>query len=503
MITASLQAQVRDSLMLYCTFDDVNSITNPVAGPGGTFNADPVTNFTTGQVGNAYYASYYESDLVSFPIGVLPARKGCIEFWGRLFGMSEYVNDGWGHAPAFCYTTNGEYEFEFNGNNGMGGSGLCGRVGLMANGWQGSVATGFWLESHAFSSILGDVNAWHHYALVWDIDGISGYSYSMQLFIDGLPVGSCNLNNEYYCMVVENIPTSGSFNIIAFEIDHGSVAIDELKVWNYAKTQFIDHAYIYTVLNDQQICKNDSTSFEVKAVGIPPINYKWQKDGVDISGATDSILAIAQVQPEDAGEYRCIASNSHGIDTSNTATLWVEFAVSTSIQGFTNVLEYQVETYSVEMQQGHTYEFIAEGGNRIDGTENSITVHWGTAGQGFVKLVETSDIGCDADTNTLNVIIGSLSVEESAVGGQRSAVRVFPNPTGGIVNLQFTLYNLQSINLKIYNAQGQEVAVVLNEKLTAGEHTVRWDAEGLPAGIYFYRLTTDDYRLTTGKLVLK
>jgi hypothetical protein len=82
-------------------------------------------------------------------------------------------------------------------------------------------------------------------------------------------------------------------------------------------------------------------------------------------------------------------------------------------------------------------------------------------------------------------------------------IESYPNPTGGIVNLQFTLYNLQSIILKIYNAQGQEVAVVLNEKLTAGEHTVRWNAEGLPSGIYFYRLTTNDQRTATGKLVIK
>jgi hypothetical protein len=81
--------------------------------------------------------------------------------------------------------------------------------------------------------------------------------------------------------------------------------------------------------------------------------------------------------------------------------------------------------------------------------------------------------------------------------GEARRIVSYPNPTGGIINLQFTVYNLQSISLRIYNAQGQEVAVVLEEKLSAGEHTVRWDAQGMPAGIYFYQLTTDDYRLTT------
>ena len=52
--------------------------------------------------------------------------------------------------------------------------------------------------------------------------------------------------------------------------------------------------------------------------------------------------------------------------------------------------------------------------------------------------------------------------------------------------------------LKVYNAQGQEVATVIDEKLPAGERTVRWDASGLPAGVYYYRLTTDDRPLPTG-----
>jgi hypothetical protein len=71
--------------------------------------------------------------------------------------------------------------------------------------------------------------------------------------------------------------------------------------------------------------------------------------------------------------------------------------------------------------------------------------------------------------------------------------------------------------LKIYDVNGREVAVVMDEKLPAGEHRVSYDASGLPAGIYFYRLTSfaefiplsaglrmtgDDWGLTTsGKMV--
>jgi hypothetical protein len=87
------------------------------------------------------------------------------------------------------------------------------------------------------------------------------------------------------------------------------------------------------------------------------------------------------------------------------------------------------------------------------------------------------------------------------VKSQQSAVSCYPNPTAGPTEFQISIFEFQQVSLKVYNTQGQEVATVLDEVLPAGKHTVKWDAGGLQAGIYFYRLTTDDYRLTTGKLV--
>jgi hypothetical protein len=66
-----------------------------------------------------------------------------------------------------------------------------------------------------------------------------------------------------------------------------------------------------------------------------------------------------------------------------------------------------------------------------------------------------------------------------------------------MIDFRFTVYDLGSMILKVYNAQGQEVAVVLDEEMAAGEYTVRWDATALPAGIYFYRPQTSDLRPST------
>ena len=95
-----------------------------------------------------------------------------------------------------------------------------------------------------------------------------------------------------------------------------------------------------------------------------------------------------------------------------------------------------------------------------------------------------------------NILVGSpVGVPE--VVSRQSSVVSYPNPTGGIVDFRLSMVDVRDVTLKIYDGLGREVATMLDEQLPAGEHTVEFDMSGLPAGIYFYRLTTDDRRLTT------
>ena len=43
----------------------------------------------------------------------------------------------------------------------------------------------------------------------------------------------------------------------------------------------------------------------------------------------------------------------------------------------------------------------------------------------------------------------------------------------------------------------QEVATLVNGFKTTGEHEVTWQPRGLPSGIYFYRLLSDNYKLNS------
>ncbi len=50
----------------------------------------------------------------------------------------------------------------------------------------------------------------------------------------------------------------------------------------------------------------------------------------------------------------------------------------------------------------------------------------------------------------------------------------------------------QQVELTIHNTLGQKITTLVSENQPPGEYTVRWDASGMPSGIYFYKLTTKD-----------
>ena len=65
-------------------------------------------------------------------------------------------------------------------------------------------------------------------------------------------------------------------------------------------------------------------SFSVGASGTPPLAYQWQRNGVNIAGATASTYTIGSASATDDGAtFRCVVTNSFGTATSSAATLTV------------------------------------------------------------------------------------------------------------------------------------------------------------------------------------
>jgi len=69
------------------------------------------------------------------------------------------------------------------------------------------------------------------------------------------------------------------------------------------------------------ITEGSNAVFGVSATGVPSPSYQWRHNGVDISGATASVLSLTGIQPNAGGLYSVIVSNAYGVLTSSNALL--------------------------------------------------------------------------------------------------------------------------------------------------------------------------------------
>jgi plastocyanin len=77
----------------------------------------------------------------------------------------------------------------------------------------------------------------------------------------------------------------------------------------------------------------------------------------------------------------------------------------------------------------------------------------------------------------------------------------YPNPFNPNTTIQFALVKPQFTILKVYDLLGREVSTLVNQRLDAGVHEIRFDASRLFSGVYLYQLQAGDF-VATKKLVL-
>jgi hypothetical protein len=79
----------------------------------------------------------------------------------------------------------------------------------------------------------------------------------------------------------------------------------------------------------------------------------------------------------------------------------------------------------------------------------------------------------------------------------------YPNPFNPTTVISYQLSALSQVTLKVYDILGREVATLVNERQTAGTHSVEFNAGNLPSGAYFYRITAGNFSDVKKLMVIK
>lgn len=112
--------------------------------------------------------------------------------------------------------------------------------------------------------------------------------------------------------------------------------------------------------------------------------------------------------------------------------------------------------------------------------------------------------------NTLTWFNLATAVDDdnsNLVSGYRLAQN-YPNPFNPTTTINFTLAKKSTVKLIVYNTLGAKIAEIINEDLTAGEHQAVWnglnaDGQKVASGLYYYKLSADDYSAVRKMLLVK
>lgn len=79
----------------------------------------------------------------------------------------------------------------------------------------------------------------------------------------------------------------------------------------------------------------------------------------------------------------------------------------------------------------------------------------------------------------------------------------FPNPFTGETEIRYEVATTGPVTLDVYDVLGRKVTTLVSEDQTAGEHTARFQAEGLAGGLYLYRLQAGEKSMTRTMMLVK
>jgi len=92
----------------------------------------------------------------------------------------------------------------------------------------------------------------------------------------------------------------------------------------------------------------------------------------------------------------------------------------------------------------------------------------------------------------LSDAFGPLSAADDVSPGAMPAVSVSPNPFTGTTRLSLVLPAAEDLSVAIHDVAGRRIALLAQGTHAAGPHVLEWNADRVPAGVYFARIRTRD-----------
>ena len=136
-----------------------------------------------------------------------------------------------------------------------------------------------------------------------------------------------------------------------------------------------------------------------------------------------------------------------------------------------------------------SYSFITEDGSQVNVPSDTVQSTTGT-------------INNTASVSWNDALVTSVRLEET-IPNNYTLKQNYPNPFNPSTNIEYSIPSESFVELKVYDVLGNEVATLVNEQQQAGVYRADFTAENLPSGMYFARITANEFTQVVKMTLLK
>src|SRR5260221_498732 len=224
-----------------------------------------------------------------------------------------------------------------------------------------------------------------------NISGATGASYTT-------PVTTTGDSGSTFDVVVSNTKGSMTSSVVTLTVNAAAVA-----------------PTITTQPASQTVTAGQTATFTVTASGTAPLSYQWQKNGVNISGATVASYTTPVTTTGDSGStFDVVVSNTKGSMTSSVVTLTVNAAAVAP------TITTQPASQTVTAGQTATFTVTASGTAPLSyqWQKNGVNISGATVASYTTPATTTGDSG-----STFDVVVSNLA---GTVDSSTAALTVNP-----------------------------------------------------------------------------
>jgi len=124
------------------------------------------------------------------------------------------------------------------------------------------------------------------------------------------------------------------------------------------------------------------------------------------------------------------------------------------------------------------------------------------SGSGFTATLPAQSITTFV-SDDLKVITTATEKPPTRLPESYKLFQNYPNPFNPTTTIRYRLPASSHVSLKVYDILGREVETLVDRRVSAGDHQIRFDASHLASGIYIYRLKAGNFVQTQRMTLIK